>query len=154
MGKEHSQMSSFLLALIIDVQLADGASTPKLLHAVRALLDFLFLTQYPLHSSETLNLLDDSLRDFHANKDIFFDIGVQTNMNLLKLHSLSHYVMYIKLYDMTDNYSTEYTEHLHIELAKDAWRSTNSKDEFPQMTLWLERKEKIFHWLPSTPCSC
>lgn len=43
-----------------------------------------------------------------------------------------------------DNYNTEYTERLHIDLAKDAYRSTNFKDEFPQMTLWLERKEKIF----------
>ncbi|KAJ7712786.1 hypothetical protein B0H14DRAFT_3902164 [Mycena olivaceomarginata] len=39
-------------------------------------------------------------------------------------------------------FNTEYTEHLHIDLAKDAYRSTNFKDEFPQMTLWLERKEK------------
>ncbi|KAJ7265807.1 hypothetical protein C8J57DRAFT_1069230, partial [Mycena rebaudengoi] len=55
-----------------------------------------------------------------------------------------HYVMYIKLYGTTDNYNTEYTERLHIDLAKDAYRATNFKDEFPQMTLWLERKEKIF----------
>lgn len=51
--------------------------------------------------------------------------------------------MYIKLFGTTDNYNTEYTERLHIELAKDAWRATNFKDEFPQMTLWLEWKEKI-----------
>jgi hypothetical protein len=46
---------------------------------------------------------------------------------------------------MTDNYNTEYTEHLYIDLAKDTYRSINFKDEFPQMTLWLERKEKIHH---------
>ncbi|KAJ6548331.1 hypothetical protein B0H10DRAFT_1969194 [Mycena sp. CBHHK59/15] len=51
--------------------------------------------------------------------------------------------MYIKLFGTTTTI-TEYTEHLHIDLAKDAFRSTNFKDEFPQMTLWLERKEKIF----------
>jgi hypothetical protein len=28
-------------------------------------------------------------------------------------------------------------------LAKDTYHSTNFKDEFPQMTLWLERKEKF-----------
>ncbi|KAJ7933521.1 hypothetical protein B0H13DRAFT_1856028 [Mycena leptocephala] len=59
----------------------------------------------------------------------------------LQLLPLSHY---IKLFGTTDNYNTEYTERLHIDLAKDAYRSTNFKDEFPQMTLWLERKEKIF----------
>ncbi|KAJ7708643.1 hypothetical protein B0H17DRAFT_1124475 [Mycena rosella] len=51
--------------------------------------------------------------------------------------------MNIQLYGTFDNYNTEYTEHLHIDLAKDAYRSTNYKDKFPQMTLWLERKEKI-----------
>ncbi|THV03910.1 hypothetical protein K435DRAFT_909634 [Dendrothele bispora CBS 962.96] len=30
-----------------------------------------------------------------------------------------------------------------IDMAKDAYRSTNKKDEYPQMTKWLERKEKI-----------
>jgi hypothetical protein len=42
-----------------------------------------------------------------------------------------------------DNCNTENTERLHIDLAKDAYQSTNRKNEFSQMTLWLERKEKI-----------
>ncbi|KAG1880264.1 hypothetical protein C8R48DRAFT_767066 [Suillus tomentosus] len=39
--------------------------------------------------------------------------------------------------------TTEYTEHLHIDFTKDAYRATNHKDEFAQMTRWLKRKEKI-----------
>ncbi|KAG6808332.1 hypothetical protein H0H92_004461, partial [Tricholoma furcatifolium] len=143
-GKEHSQMCSFLIALVIDIRLPGGASNVRLLCAVRSILDFLYLAQYPLHSDETLDLMENALNKFHDNRDIFIDLGVRTNMNIPKLHSLSHYVMYIKLHGTTDNYNTEYTERLHIELAKDAWRATNSKDEFPQITIWLERKEKIF----------
>lgn len=143
-GKEHSQMCSFLLSLIVDIRLPNNTPSTRLVRAVRALLDFVFLAQYPLHTTETLSRLGDALQRFHDNKDIFVDLGIRTNMNLPKLHSLAHYIMYIKLYGTTDNYNTEYTERLHIELAKDAWRATNSKDEFPQMTLWLERKEKIF----------
>jgi hypothetical protein len=45
---------------------------------------------------------------------------------------------------MTDNFNTEYTERLHIDLAKDAYEATNHKDEFTQMARWLERKEKMF----------
>ncbi|TFK58772.1 hypothetical protein BDN72DRAFT_727464, partial [Pluteus cervinus] len=59
------------------------------------------------------------------------------------LHFLRHYVRSIKLFGTTDNYNTEYTERLHIDYAKNAYRSTNRKDEFPQMTVWLERQEKI-----------
>jgi hypothetical protein len=36
-------------------------------------------------------------------------------------------------------------KHPHIDLAKGAYQSTHFKDEFPQMMLWLKRKEKIYH---------
>ena len=44
----------------------------------------------------------------------------------------------------TDNYNTEYTERLHIDIAKEAYRATNFKDELVQMTKWLERREKLY----------
>ena len=47
------------------------------------------------------------------------------------------------MFSTTDNYNTEYTERLHIDLAKDAYRATNHRDEYAQMTIWLERKEKV-----------
>ncbi|KIJ12606.1 hypothetical protein PAXINDRAFT_14528 [Paxillus involutus ATCC 200175] len=49
----------------------------------------------------------------------------------------------IQQFGATDNYNTEYTERLHIDLAKDAYRATNHKDEYSQMTAWLERQEKM-----------
>jgi hypothetical protein len=62
----------------------------------------------------------------------------------LKLHKAKHYKATIEALGTTDNYNTEYTERLHIDLAKDAHCATNHKDEFTQMTKWLENKEKIF----------
>ncbi|KAJ7203429.1 hypothetical protein C8J57DRAFT_1101231 [Mycena rebaudengoi] len=143
-GREHDQISRFLLGIIIDVRLPDGHSSIRLVQAVHAILDFVYLAQYPLHTSETLDLLDDAKQRFHDNKSIFVDLGVRDNFNLPKLHSCDHYRFYIERFGTTDNYNTEYTERLHIDLAKDAYRATNMKDEFAQMTVWLERKEKIF----------
>ncbi|KAJ7100980.1 hypothetical protein B0H15DRAFT_770315 [Mycena belliarum] len=143
-GREHAQISRFILGIIIDIRLPEGQSSERLIESVRAVLDFVYLAQYPMHSSETLNFLDDARERFHYNKSIFVDLGVREDFNLPKLHSWDHYSMNIQLYGSSDNYNTEYTERLHIDLAKDAYRSTNHKDEFPQMTLWLERKEKIF----------
>ena len=34
-------------------------------------------------------------------------------------------------------------ERLHIDFTKDAYRASNKKDELSQMTVWLERKEKV-----------
>jgi len=142
-GKEHTDMCRILLGLIVDMDLPDGTSPIPLIRSTRALLDFLYLAQYPVHTSETLRLLHQSLRDFHANKHIFVELGIRENFNLPKLHSLIHYVESIELFGTTDNYNTEYTERLHIDLAKDAYRATNHRNEYAQMTIWLERKEKI-----------
>lgn len=143
-GQEHDQMSRILLGLVVECPLPGGLSNTRLVRAVRALLDFFYLAQYPIHTDETLDLLDDALEHFHDNKSIYIDLGIRDSFNIPKLHFARHYTMYIRLYGTLDNCNTEYTERLHIDLAKDAYRSTNHKNEFSQMTLWLERKEKIF----------
>ncbi|KAJ7789248.1 hypothetical protein B0H14DRAFT_2945102 [Mycena olivaceomarginata] len=151
-GREHDQISRFLLGIIIDVKLPGGLSSVRLVEAVRGVLDFTFIAQYPMHTTETLGRLEDARMLFHRNKDIFVDLGIREGFNLPKLHSMEHYPETIMNFGTSDNYNTEYTERLHIDLAKDAYRSTNRKDEFSQMTLWLERKEKIlFHGSPGPP---
>ncbi|KAN0124797.1 hypothetical protein V8E52_001349 [Russula decolorans] len=53
------------------------------------------------------------------------------------------YVSSIVLFGTTDNYNTEQSERLHIDFAKQAYRATNRKDIYSQMTAWLQRREKI-----------
>lgn len=145
-GTEHRQISRFLLGILVDMELPGGReSTAQLIRATRALLDFIFLAQYPIHSDKSLDALDNALMAFHEDREIFETLGIRTGFNIPKLHSLTHYVRCIKLYGTTDNYNTETSERLHIDFTKDAYRATNHKDEYPQMTKWLERREKIFH---------
>ncbi|KAF8867851.1 hypothetical protein BD779DRAFT_1463451, partial [Infundibulicybe gibba] len=112
-GQEHSQICAFLLALVIDIPLPNRVSNRPLLASLRGILDFLYFARYPIHTNETLDEME------------------------------KHYARAIKLYGTTDNFNTEYTERLHIDLAKDAYSATNRKNEFSQMTLWLVRKEKM-----------
>lgn len=142
-GQEHNQIGRILLAVVMDAPLTEGYSNAQLVRATRGLMDFVFLAQYPVHTSKTLELLEDALSRFHENKSIFVDLGIRGHFNFPKLHFISHYVNLIKLYGTTDNFNTETTERLHIDFAKDAYAATNHKDEFLQMTTWLERKEKI-----------
>lgn len=141
-GKEHDEMCRILLGILVDLPLPNNA-TNRVIRAVRAMLDFFYMAQYPVHTSDTLTSLDDALDRFHTYKDVFVDLGVRDSFNIPKLHSLRHYSRSIKLFGTTDNYNTQATERLHIDYAKDAYRATNKKDEYPQMTLWLERREKI-----------
>ncbi|KAG1894665.1 uncharacterized protein F5891DRAFT_1254818 [Suillus fuscotomentosus] len=94
----------------------------------------------------------------HFLLGIIIDISLPNNVSSARLlHAIrglldflyfsqypSHYAHMIRMYGTTDNYNTEYTERLHIDLAKDAYRSTNHKNKFGQMTTWLEQREKIF----------
>jgi len=115
----------------------------RVVKAVRALLDFLFLAQFQCHTSDTLSWLENSLVAFHDNKAIFVDLGIREHFNIPKLHGLLHYASSICLFGTTDNYNTEQSEHLHIDLAKKAYHATNHKDEYSQMTMWLEHREKV-----------
>jgi len=142
-GKEHAEMCKVLLGLIIGVPLRDNCSSDKLLCAVRGILDFLYLAQLPSHTDKTLDDMSAALNTFHASKSIFIELGIRDDFNFPKLHSLLHYTSSIKLFGTTDNYNTEHSERLHIDLAKDAYAATNRKDELPQMVAWLERMEKI-----------
>ncbi|KAH8080741.1 hypothetical protein BXZ70DRAFT_910952, partial [Cristinia sonorae] len=113
-GREHADIARILLGLVADMPLPGGASSAQLVRAVRAMLDFLYLSQYPVQTSETLSMLQDALTRFHDNKQIFIELGVRDDWEIPKLHFLDHW------------------EYLIRRL-----------DELPQMTLWLERREKL-----------
>ncbi|KAJ3537477.1 hypothetical protein NM688_g6681 [Phlebia brevispora] len=143
-GREHAHIARIILGLIIDMPMPAHIEEPQRLYkAVRGLLDFLYLAQYSAHTSASLESMQEALKQFHANKAIFEDLGVRNRFNLPKLHWAEHYLDSIMDLGTTDNFNTEYTERLHIDYAKDAYRATNHKEEMAQMTTWLVRKEKM-----------
>ena len=95
MGQEHDRMSRILLGLVVGCPLPGGLSNVHLIRAVRALLDFFYLAQYPIHTDEMLVLLDDALECFHDNKSIYIDLGIHDSFNLPKLHFAHYYTQYI-----------------------------------------------------------
>jgi hypothetical protein len=136
-GSERKNMAKILLGCLV-------GSMPKIaLQAVTALLDFIYIAQYPTHDSVTLGYLDDALERFHKHRHYFLDVGVRNDFNIPKFHSLLHYADAIRAFGTTDNYNTEMFERLHIDFAKNGWRASNQRDEFPQMIRWLSRQEKI-----------
>jgi hypothetical protein len=142
-GHEHKKMCCILLGLIVDLVVPGGQDSSCIVKAVCTLLDFFYLAQYQCHTSDTIQQLQECLSIFHNNKAVFVDLGIREHFNIPKFHSLTHYTSSIKLFGTTDNYNTEQSEHLHIDFTKDAYHATNHKDEYPQMTRWLECCEKI-----------
>lgn len=144
-GSEHQDICRVLLGVIADLPLpnAQNGRPVCVVKATRALLDFVYLAQAPEASESLLTDLSKALETFHANKHIFVTLGAREHFNFPKMHALMHYVDSIRLFGTADNYNTSYSERLHIDYAKMAWRATNRKDEYPQMTVWLQRREQI-----------
>ncbi|TFK46456.1 hypothetical protein OE88DRAFT_1638246 [Heliocybe sulcata] len=136
-GSERKNMAKVLLACLV------GKLPERTILALRGLLDFIYQAQNKTHDNDTLVYLQDSLNLFHANKDIFVELGVREDFNIPKFHSLLHYVNSIRFFGVTDKYNTEMFERLHIDFAKEGWHSTNRRDEHPQMVSWIEHHEKI-----------
>ena len=116
---------------------------PQAVHAIRAIIDFVYLASYHSHTDSTLLRLQEALDEFHDNKDIFVKEGIRTHFNFNKLHMLQHYPHMIRQLGTTDGYNTETMERLHIDLAKNLYRVSNKKDYIKQMTEGLQRHEQM-----------
>ena len=136
-GPERKNMAKVLLGCLV------GCMPLKGIAAVTALLDFIYIAQYSTHDSITLGYLQDALDRFHKNREYFITTLVRKDFNIPKFHSLLHYIESIENFGTTDNYNTEMFERLHIDFAKEGWRASNQRDEFPQMIRWLSQQEKI-----------
>ena len=108
-----------------------------------AAIDFIYYTQFQVHTSKSLDAVANSLKVIHENKDIFIRAGVREDFNIPKFHSMVHYVEAIKSRGTADGFNTESPERLHIDYAKEGYRASNKKDYVKQMTVWLGRQEAI-----------
>ena len=120
-----------------------GKVPDEVLICYRALLDFIYIAQYPTHNDDSLQYLEDALDLFHSHKHIFLELGIQEHFNVPKFHSMVHYVESIQYFGTTDNYNTDMFKCFHIDMAKEGWRASNFRNEVLQMTKWLSRQEKV-----------
>ncbi|KAJ6549197.1 hypothetical protein B0H10DRAFT_2242974 [Mycena sp. CBHHK59/15] len=136
-GGERKAMARILLGCLV------GKLPAKGIRACRAILDFIYLSQYSTHDDGTLSSMRAALDVYHTDRDYFITSTIRKDFNIPKFHSLLHYVESIEYFGTTDNYNTEMFERLHIDFAKNGWRASNHRDAFPQMITWLGRQEKV-----------
>ncbi|OBZ72970.1 hypothetical protein A0H81_07162 [Grifola frondosa] len=114
-GKEQKEMEKIFLGIVA------GAIHPRAVKAVRALLDFIYYSQYQTHTDQTIQCMKSTWERLHEHKNIFIELGVRTHFNIPKFHSLLHYVDAIPLLGCLDGFNTETSERLHIDYAKSAY---------------------------------
>ncbi|KIJ29743.1 hypothetical protein M422DRAFT_268776 [Sphaerobolus stellatus SS14] len=119
------------------------------IRATRAELDFIYHAGWKSLGDDDLQRMEDFNKVFHENKHAFVKTGQhggreQSHFKIPKVHARHHYRENILLLGAPYNYSTEISEHYHIEIAKKAYKATNQKDYVKQMLVWLTRQEKIY----------
>ncbi|KAG9077624.1 hypothetical protein FRC06_008799, partial [Ceratobasidium sp. 370] len=91
--------------------------------------------------------LDATLETFHRLKVLMVKAGFYGSSarfdRIPKLHMLVHYSHAIRELGTPDGYNTEAPEHLHIEYAKEPWRTSNKVRPLKQMITHIQRLEAV-----------
>ncbi|KAI9449886.1 hypothetical protein F5148DRAFT_1277922 [Russula earlei] len=85
-----------------------------------------------------------ALEVFHSHKHVLIDLGVHEHFNILKVHSMQHYVAGIKRLGSADSFNMESSKHLHIDYAKCAFKASNHCEYIMQMAWWIQCQEAMF----------
>ncbi|KAI9511426.1 hypothetical protein F5148DRAFT_975242, partial [Russula earlei] len=96
------------------------------------------------HTTKTLLCIEQALEVFHSHKHVLIDLGVHKHFNILKVHSMQHYVAGIKCLGSADGFNMESSEHLHIDYAKCAFKASNHHNYIMQMAQWIQCQEAMF----------
>ncbi|GBE83271.1 hypothetical protein SCP_0503190 [Sparassis crispa] len=136
-GAEYKNMEKVFLGVIM------GSVDSAVLHAVRAVLDFIYYAHFEVHTEDSITKLETAWKAFHVNKHVFVDKDIRQDFNIPKAHSAEHYGWSIRSLGTVDGFNTENSERLHIDFAKRAYRATNKKAYLQQMTTWLTCQEAV-----------
>ena len=99
-------------------------------------MNFVIVIQYTFHDENTLNYMKHALYRINNLKIVFVKYKFQntaryendkneTHFNILKLHVVTHYMTFIRLYDSVQNFDTTYEEVIHKFLLKIFFVITN-----------------------------
>ncbi|KAF9231293.1 hypothetical protein BU15DRAFT_68454 [Melanogaster broomeanus] len=146
MGQAQRDMQKYIVALIAG---ADGPS-PAFIRAIRALMDFWYLSQAPVLTDTICQKISELLQEFHDNKHAIISSGghcgkknnVLDNWYIPKLELMQSVVLSISNVGSLLQWSADTTEHAHITLIKDPGEATNNHNYDPQICRFLDRAEK------------
>ena len=139
-GRDHRAVQRYIIAAVA------GSVPRKLLTAVRALLDFRYLAQAPSFTTQSLEKVASSLREFHDHKDAIVHEGIRTDWQIPKLELLQSVVSSIRQMGAVMQWSADITEHAHVEEIKVPARAGNNQNYNNQIARHLDRLDKCLRF--------
>lgn len=133
-GNEYRDMNRQYAAVVTPLLMP---KKPDVMAFVRAVLDFITLAEYRSHTDTSLTYLTNALERIHDTIEQFRHLrisvrNVEGDFNIPKLHALTHYVDWIKLYGSAVDMSTSVGENAHKILIKAYYDRTNKQSTFEQ----------------------
>ncbi|KAG1864380.1 hypothetical protein F4604DRAFT_1882085 [Suillus subluteus] len=145
-GREHRDIQRTIVASIA------GVAAPRFIRSIRALIEFIYLAQNPVHSPDSLHSMVQALSDFHAFKDAIVAAearrgkkGVKEDFFIPKLELLQSFRGTVERLGTLMQFSADMTERLLITHCKHLFERTNrrSTDFTEQCVRILNRQESM-----------
>ncbi|KAG1817122.1 uncharacterized protein BJ212DRAFT_1299292 [Suillus subaureus] len=133
-------------------QMTGRATSPQFIRTIHAIVEFIYLAQNPVHSSETLQSMEQALSDFHFFKGAIIEAkarkgkgGIKDNFFIPKLELLQSFKGTVQRLGTLMQFSADMTECLLITHCKDLFQrmAQQGKDFTEQCMQILNRQEAM-----------
>ncbi|KAF8129620.1 hypothetical protein EV363DRAFT_1399916 [Boletus edulis] len=144
-GQTKRDVQQYLVVVIA------GAMNLNVVVAIRALLEFRYMFQAPALTTACCNKVEAALQEFHRHKKAIIKSGLRwgpttgavlEHWRIPKLELFQSVAPSIKEVGSPLQWSTDTTEHAHIEVVKDPASMTNNQNYDSQICRCLDRNEK------------
>ncbi|KAG1870011.1 hypothetical protein F4604DRAFT_1881348 [Suillus subluteus] len=144
-GREHRDIQRTIVLTLW------GMASPGFIRAVRAMIDFIYLAQNPLHTESSIVSMTQALRDFHCNKQAILDAearqgksGAKDDFFIPKLELMQSFARAIFHVGSLMQWTADVSERLLITHCKHPFERTSRQRDFVlQIARILDREETI-----------
>ncbi|KAH9916112.1 uncharacterized protein BXZ73DRAFT_92536 [Epithele typhae] len=136
-GNDSKALMKVLLPALV------GLVPDRIVECIRVFLDFAYLARQSVHTTHTVDHMEELLEEFRNLRQVFIDTGVRDDISLPRQHGLDHMPDAIEQFGSLNGVSTSITETKHIVAVKQPWRASNRGDALPQMLRRIVRVGKI-----------
>ncbi|KAJ2912313.1 hypothetical protein MD484_g8095, partial [Candolleomyces efflorescens] len=120
-----------------------GLVPDGMVRAISAFMEFCYLVRRSEIDETVLDQIDEAVRRFHHEREIFRQHGIRENFNLPRQHSVSHYRLLIQMFGTPNGLCSSITESKHIEAVKKTWRRSSRNKPLGEMLLTNQRIDKL-----------
>ena len=141
-GRDHRDIERTIVPIL------DGAGkvTNNFIHAIRAMVEFIYHAQNPIHTDSSIALMEKALSDFHKKKQSIVTLGGRMNhFKIPKLELMQSFARQTKANGALIQYTADVTERLLIMHCKTTFQRTSRQTStyVDQVVDILNREETI-----------